>query len=80
MPDPDRTRRLGSNRFERLIRCEVAWSGGVRPSLRIARNLFTALSDWADMTANRSRALERIRFLLSDWDNAAGCLTDVETR
>lgn len=63
-----------------VVRREVARRGGARPSLRIARNLFTALPDRAGVIAHRSRALERVRFLLTDRDHAAGCLTDVETR
>lgn len=77
--DLDRTRRLGFDRFERMVRREVARRGGVRPSLRIARNLFTALSDRADVTAHRCGALERIRFLLADRDHAATGLDQVES-
>ncbi|WP_233440271.1 IS110 family transposase [Lentzea atacamensis] len=59
----------------------MKWPDGkVSGSLRIARNLFTALSDRTGVTAHRSGALERIRFLLTDRDHTAGCLTDVETR
>jgi transposase len=78
--DLGRTRRPGFDRFERMVRREVARRGGVRPSPRIARNLFTALSDRAGVTAHRSGAWERVRFLPTDRDHPAGCPTDVETR
>ena len=49
--DLDRTRRLGWARFERAVRREITRRGGQKPCLRIARNLFAALTD----TAGRDR-------------------------
>jgi transposase len=52
--DLGRTHRLGFARFERAVRREVSKRGGVRPSLRIARNLYAALADPAGVVAHRS--------------------------
>jgi hypothetical protein len=54
-----RTRRLGIARFERAARREIGNRGGRKPSLRIVRALFTALSDPAGVAptgAARSNA------------------------
>jgi transposase len=77
--DLDRTRRLGMDRFERAVRREVTRRGGLKPSLRIARNLFAALTDPAGVIAHRRGALERVRFLLSDRDHAGASLAEVES-
>jgi transposase len=78
--DLDRTRRLGAARFETAVRREITRRGGQKPSLRIVRRLFAALADSAGVMAHRPGAMERVAFLLADWQAAAGKLTDTETR
>jgi transposase len=78
--DLDRTRRLGAARFEAAVRREITRRGGQKPSLRIVRRLFAALGDPAGVLAHRPGAMERVAFLLTDWQAAAGKLTDTETR
>src|SRR3954449_563874 len=65
--DLDRTRRLGWTRFESAVRREITKRGGQKPSLRIARNLFAALTDEAGVIAHRRGALERVALVLEDW-------------
>jgi transposase len=64
--DLTRTRRLGLARFEHAVRREIIRRGGQKPSLRILRNLFTALSDPAGVIAHRPGALERVQLLMAD--------------
>ncbi|WP_328401001.1 IS110 family transposase [Nocardia sp. NBC_00403] len=78
--DLTRTRRLGSTRFEHAVRREITRRGGQKPSLRITRNLFTALGDPAGVIAHRRGALERVQLLLGDWAENQRRLTDTETR
>jgi transposase len=78
--DLARTRRLGADRFEQAVRREIVRRGGCRPSLRILRALFTALADPTGVRAHRPGALERVGFLLQDWQAAADKLADTETR
>ncbi|HEY5248888.1 MAG TPA: IS110 family transposase [Dermatophilaceae bacterium] len=78
--DLDRTRRLGSARFEHAVRREVTRRGGQRPCLRIVRKLFTALTDPAGVLAHRPAAFERIAWVIDDWDHAKTKLADTETR
>jgi transposase len=75
-----RTRRLGADWFEQAARREIVRRGGHRPSLRILRALFTALADPTGVSAHRPGALERVGFLLQDWQAAADKLADTETR
>jgi transposase len=75
-----RTRRLGPTRFEQAVRREILRRGGQKPSLRILRRLFTALTDPAGVTAARAGALERVQLLLADWQHTAERLADVEAR
>jgi transposase len=75
-----RTRRLGAARFEQAVRREIVRRGGRKPPLRILRGLFTALADTTGVTAYRAGALERVGFLLHDWQAAADKLADTETR
>ena len=75
-----RTRRLGLAQFERAVRREISRRGGHKPSLRIARRLFTALSDPTGVTVHRRGALERVAFVLADWQAAADKLADTEQR
>jgi len=78
--DLDRTRRLGSARFEHAVRQEITRRGGQKPSLRILRKLFVALTDRTGVTAYRRGALERVQFLLADWAHAQSRLADTEAR
>jgi transposase len=78
--DLARTRRLGEVRFEQAVRREVARRGGQRTTLRIVGYLFAALADPAGVVAHRRGALERVAFLLQDWQLAAAKLTDTESR
>ena len=78
--DLARTRRLGGVRFEHAVRREITRRGGQKPALRIVRALFTALADPAGVTVHRGGALERVMFLLQDWQAAAAKLTDTEAR
>jgi transposase len=75
-----RTRRLGIARFERAARREIGKRGGRKPSLRIVRALFTALSDPAGVLAHRRGALERVQLLLEDWRENQRKLADSEQR
>jgi transposase len=54
--DLDRTRRLGGARFEQAVRREILRRGGQKPSLRIVRNLFSALANPAGVLAHRPGA------------------------
>ena len=56
--DLDPTRRLGWARFERAVRREITRRGGQKPSLRIARKLFAALTDPTGVIAHRGGALD----------------------
>jgi transposase len=78
--DLARTRRLGVARFELAVRREITRRGGCKPSLRILRQLFTALGDPTGVIVHRLGALERVAFLLQDWQAAADKLADTETR
>ncbi len=78
--DFTRTRRLGPARFERAVRREVARRGGLRPCLRIVRNLYAALADPAGVLAHRPGAFERIAWVIEDWDTARTKLADTEAR
>jgi transposase len=62
------------------VRREITKRGGQKPSLRIVRRLFAALADPAGVLAHRPGAMERVAFLLADWQAAAGKLTDTESR
>jgi transposase len=78
--DLDRTRRLGWARFERAVRREITHRGGQKPCLRIARNLFTALTDTAGVLAHRRGVFERIGFVLEDWTLDQHRLAETEHR
>ncbi|GAB2992202.1 hypothetical protein GCM10027184_52910 [Saccharothrix stipae] len=77
--DLERTRRLGADRFERGVRREVVRRCALKPSLRIASNLFAVLTDPTGVIAHRRRALERVRFLLTNRDHAERCPAEVES-
>jgi transposase len=78
--DLDRTRRLGAARFDAAVRREITRRGGHKPCMRIVRRVFTALGDPAGVLAHRPGALERVTFLLQDWQAAGGKLADTQTR
>ena len=78
--DFTRTRRLGGARFEQAVRREITKRGGQKPSLRILRNLFTALADPTGVVAHRAGALERAQLLLEDWAHNQHRLADTEQR
>ena len=78
--DLTRTRRLGATRLEHAIRREITKRGGVKPCLRIVRELFAALTDLAGVVAHRPGALEQVQLLLVDWLHAHERLADAETR
>ena len=78
--DFSRTRRLGAARFEQAVRREITRRGGRKPSLRILRALFTALSDPAGVIAHRPGALERVQLLMEDWQLTKTRLNDTEQR
>jgi transposase len=76
----DRTRRLGWARFERAVRREITRRGGQKPSLRIARNLFAALTDRTGLVGHRAGALERVAMVLADWEVDHARLSETEHR
>ncbi len=78
--DLDRTHNLGWARFERAVRREITKSGGQKPSLRIARDLFAAVADPAGVIAHRGGALERVALVLEDWAVDRGRLAETERR
>jgi transposase len=76
----ERTRRLGLARFDRAVRREILKRGGRKPTLRIVRALFAALSDPVGVLAHRHGALERVQLLLEDWPDTRRKLVDTEQR
>ena len=78
--DLARTRRLGLARLEHLVRKEVHRWGATKPTLRITRKLFTALTDDAGVLAHRRGALERVGFVLDDWFEGRRRRRDTEQR
>ncbi len=79
-----RTRRLGLDRFIRLVRAEVVHRGKTKPCLRIVRKVFAAAADSTLSTAgvieHRQAALERIGWTLTDWERARTDQIVVEAR
>lgn len=78
--DLDRIHQLGWARFERAVRREITKQGGQKPSLRIARNVFVALTDSAGVLAHRRGALERVALVLEDWQVDQHRLAETERR
>jgi transposase len=78
--DLARTRRLGAARFEHQVHKDVLRRGKRKPCLRIVRNLFKALSDVSGVLGHRLGALERVGWVLTDWDAARANRTLVEQR
>jgi hypothetical protein len=66
-----RTRRLGWARFQTAVRKHITKQGRQKPCLRIARRVFTALTDPAGVHPHRAGALERVALLLQDLDPRA---------
>jgi transposase len=75
-----RTRRLGLDRFIRLVRAEVTRRGKVKPCLRIVREVFAAVTATAGVVEHRQAALERIGWVLTDWERARTDQMVVEAR
>lgn len=75
-----RTRRLGLERFTRLVRAEVTRRGKTKPCLRIVRKVFAALTETAGVVEHRQAALARIGWTLTDWDRACADQDLVEGR
>jgi transposase len=75
-----RTRRLGPVRLEQAVRRVIRARGGHKPSLRILRRVFGALTDPAGVLPARAGALERVQLLLADWQHSQQRLAEVETR
>jgi transposase len=78
--DLARTRRLGVDRFDQQVRREVVRRGGQKACRRIVYRLYAALVDPTGVTAHRVGALERVAFVLFDWQVAGDKLTDTEAR
>jgi transposase len=78
--DLARTRRLGAARFAHQVHKDVLRRGKRKPCLRIVRNLFAALSDVSGVPGHRLGALERVGWVLTDWDAARANRTLVEQR
>ena len=78
--DLDRTRRLGLDRLETAVRRLIVKAGRQKPCRRILRNLFTALSDPAGVTAHRPGALERVALVMGDRAETARRQVDCEAR
>jgi transposase len=78
--DLARTRRLGVDRFDQQVRREVLRRGGQKACRRIVHRLYAALVDPTGVTAHRVGALERVAFLLFDWQVAGDKLIDTEAR
>src|SRR4051794_38872139 len=76
----DRTRRLGLDRFIRLVRAEVTRRGRAKPCLRIVRKIFAALTETAGVVQHRQAALERVGWILTDWERARTDQDVVEAR
>jgi transposase len=75
-----RTRRLGLDRFTRLVRAEVVRRGKAKPCLRIVRKVFAAVTATAGVVEHRQAALERIGWILTDWERARTDQDVVENR
>jgi transposase len=62
------------------VRHQIIKQGRQKPCMRIVRKLYAALADPTGVRAHRLGALERIGFLLADWQAAAVKLVDTERR
>ncbi|MFY1669775.1 IS110 family transposase [Plantactinospora sp. WMMB334] len=70
----------GPDGFTTAARARLSRFGAVRLSHRIARGMFTALTDPAGVAVQRPGALERIGLVLADWQHTNTRLADVEAR
>ena len=78
--DPARVRRMGWERFSRMVRRELPRWGTTRWYSPIVRAVFDALGDPTGVIAQRRGALERAAFVTEDWHHCRGRLDDVERR
>ena len=78
--DPATLRRLGVDRFTTAVRHELPVWQGIRPSLRIVRAVFTALTDVRGVATYRAGALERAGLVLAHWRQLRHQLDDIEAR
>ncbi|MFZ2013281.1 MAG: IS110 family transposase [Nocardioides sp.] len=62
------------------MRREIARQGGQKPCLRIVRNLYTATADQVGVIAHRRGALERVAWVLADWETDKQRLAATEDR
>jgi transposase len=77
---PERLAQMEFPRFLRAVNREVPAWGGRQVWRRIARAVFTALSDPTGVTAQRIGALERAGFVLADWRTTKRRPAEVEAR
>lgn len=70
----------GVDAFTTAARARLSRFGASRLSHRIARGVFTALSDTAGVAAQRPGALERVGLVLADWQHTQGRQADTEAR
>ena len=66
--------------FTTAARARLSRFGASRLSHRIARGVFTALTDPAGVGAQRPGALERVGLVLADWQHTNMLLADTEAR
>jgi transposase len=62
------------------VRAEVTRQGKTKPCLRIVRNVFAALTATAGVLEHRQAALERVGWILTDWERAGADQDLVEAR
>lgn len=77
---PERLARMGLARFEAAVCRELGRWGGSRRRRAIISAVFVALVDPRGVMAQRRGALERARWVLSDWRSAKTRLVEVESR
>jgi transposase len=76
----ERVARLGPKRFEAAVRREFPrWRGRRGPRRRILAAVFTTLTDPAGVFAQRPGALQRAKWVLTDWRHVKARLAEVET-
>jgi transposase len=78
--NPARLRRLGRDRFVAAVRRELPRFDAKRISNKILDRFFDALADPTGVTAQRRGGLERVQFLMDDWQSAQARLSEVEQR
>ena len=70
----------GGDAFTTAARARLSRFGAIRLSHRIARGVFTALTDPAGVDTQRPGALERIGLVLADWQHTQTRQADTEAR